>query len=184
MRSQASPCETSDTCSYATCKTIQTLAHGLVLRFLFIQQVKQKANDPSRDNELSLDRVPRKWEPLDTELPTAILQVVAGPLGREMLGKQECMHAMGETLAGRAALWSLHHRFKSDRGVPSQVEMSKLMSLKLEGCHQFFFDRLYAVWVMFRNVPDDVFLLALVDLPAAEGEIVRARVRVPRSGWS
>ena len=104
MRSQGSLCETLALAPVPLAGQMQTLAHGLVLRFLFIQQLKQKANDPSRDNELSLDRVPRTWEPLDTELPKAILHVVAGPLGREMLGKRVSMHAMGETLAGRAAL--------------------------------------------------------------------------------
>ena len=52
-----------------------------------------------------------------------------------MLRKQESMHAMGGTLADRAALWSSHQHFKIERGVPSQVEISKLMSLKLEGGH-------------------------------------------------
>ena len=77
-----------------------------------------------------------------------------------MLRKQESMHATGGTLADHAALSSSHQRFKTERGVPSQVEKSKLMSLKFEGDHEFYLDSLDAVLVMFRKVPDDVLLLA------------------------
>ena len=154
-------------CSCATCKTLQTLAHRLVLCILFIQQNETESRKRTTRYVMTSCgwTVPRKWEPLDTELPKAILQVVAGPLGREMLRKQESMHAMGETLTGRAALWSSHQRFKTERGVPSQVEKSKLTSLKLECDHELYLDSLDAVLVMFRKVPDDVLLLALVETP-------------------
>ena len=161
-------CETSDICSCATCKTLQTLAHRLVLRILFIQQNDTESRKRTTryvmtscgwtvclasGNRLTSNCRWRscKWSLVHWDV--------------KMQRKQESMHAMGETLTGRAALWSSHQRFKTERGVPSQVEKSKLTSLKLECDHELYLDSLDAVLVIFRKVPDDVLLLALVEAP-------------------
>ena len=68
-----------------------------------------------------------KWEPVDTQTVKAILQKVTGRLRCKKVRKHESVHAVGETRAGRADLWSLHQRFKIERGEDAQV--SRLMSL-------------------------------------------------------
>jgi hypothetical protein len=69
-----------------------------------------KVAETSTDVHL-LREVPRKWEPFDTELASALLKISTGSLRRELLKTQEILQKKGETLPGRMAMWLLQQRF-------------------------------------------------------------------------
>ena len=109
--------------------------------------------------------MPHNWEPFDTDLTKALVQIASGPLRRVLLRRHETLHTEGESLSGRAALWLVHQRYKIVRGKASQMDMSKLMPLTFPGGLELYLCSLDAILILLRKEPDEVLLLLAVVEP-------------------
>ena len=91
------------------------------------------------------------------------MEVATGCLRRKLFRKQEGLLARGDTLTGKIALWCLHELFKLETGALTLVEMSKLMSLRIDNDLEVYLDKLDSILSTLGKDSDDDLLLALVE---------------------
>ena len=121
-----------------------------------------KAVESCQDPRL-LEEVPRKWEPFDTELSSAVRGIATGSLKRKLLNIQERFHMTGSVLSGRLALWHLYGQYIVERGQASQVELTQLLAHQFDGDLSIYLDGLDAILLSFHKEPDEDLLLTLVE---------------------
>ena len=110
-----------------------------------------------------LEKRPRKWEPFDTELCSAINSCARGPLKRELTIYQESRTNAGQATSGRALFWMLLKSFQLDLGQRLKVDIADLLGWKYKGDLGVYLDGLDQLLMGLSREPDEHLLAALVE---------------------
>ena len=105
----------------------------------------------------------KKWEPLDTEIYTAIYNVATGSIGRELMLYREKLSRDKDAATGLAFLFLVLQRFETDRGHALQIDLEILQKHKAHGNLEEYIDGLDSKLSMLTKEPDPDLLMSLVE---------------------
>ncbi|CAK0800353.1 unnamed protein product [Prorocentrum cordatum] len=122
-----------------------------------IASPQQACGDPA-----ALLIVPKKWQPFDAELFSAVMRYSAGEPKRKLTTCREQCYKQGVPPAGRWAFWHAIRKSVLERGTATQVDLTALMTREFRGDLSLYLDGLDAILEHLREPPDEALLHACV----------------------
>ncbi|CAK0865136.1 unnamed protein product, partial [Prorocentrum cordatum] len=110
----------------------------------------------------TLETIPSRRDPFDTELASALRKVATGGVGREVQLYQERCAREIRPFGGRPVLYMILKRYEVNFGQALHVDLSTIQALKFSGDLEAYLDALDSRLSIMMKEPDEALLLAIV----------------------